>query len=84
MPAYLPGLLVLYDIADAKRRNCHLGCEAVDHDIAEMEQLVRISVGPSGLAKRVAGDKCLALYKSDSLMLVTALLSNYHANRSSS
>jgi len=78
MAANLPGLLVLYDLADAKRRNCHLGHQAVDCDIDELNQLVRTSVGPSGLAKRVAGDKWLALYKTDSLVPVAALLSSYH------
>lgn len=78
MAAYLPGLLVLYDIANAKRINDHLGFRVVDRDIEEMNQLVAASVGPSGLAKRVKDVKWLALYKTDSLAPVAALLSSYH------
>jgi hypothetical protein len=51
--AYLPSLLVLFDLADAKRRNCHLGFRVVDRDIDELDRQVRISTGASGLAKRV-------------------------------
>src|SRR5882724_6774310 len=78
MTEHLPGLLVLFDIADAKRRNCHLGHLTVDKDIDEMNELVRISVGPNGLARRVGGDEWLAIYKTDSLKPVTTLLGKYH------
>jgi len=78
MTGHLPGLLVLFDIADAKRRNCHLGHLTVDKDIDEMNELVRISVGPDGLARRVGGDEWLAIYKTDSLKPFTTLLGTYY------
>src|SRR6266403_2578125 len=76
--AYLPGLLALFDIADAKRRNFHLGHRVVDRDIDELDRQVRSSVGASGLAKRVGGDEWLALYKSESVEPVAALLDTYY------
>jgi GGDEF domain-containing protein len=74
---YLPGLLVLFDMADSKRRNGHLGHQVVDGDIEELDQRVGTSVAPLGLAKRVRGDKWLVLYKTDSLEPVAELLRAY-------
>ena len=62
---YLPGLLVLFDLADAKRRNCHLGHAIVDKDIEEFDRLLRSSIGNSGVAKRVRGASWLAIYPKD-------------------
>lgn len=75
---FLPGLLVCFNIADAKRRNCHLGHLVVDDDIAEFDRLVRLSVGASGLAKRVQGAAWLTIYKTESLQPVSELLRSYH------
>src|SRR5882672_11129813 len=76
--AYLPGLLALFDIADAKRRNFHLGHQVVDCDIDELDRQLQISVGASGLVKRVGGDEWLAIYKTESVEPVAALLKAYH------
>jgi len=81
VPAYLPGMLVLFDLADAKRRNNHLGHLVVDDDIAEFDRLIQTSVGASGLAKRVAGDKWLAIYQVGSLESVKALLIAYYRDQ---
>lgn len=78
--AYLPGLLVLFDLADTKRRNCHLGHNVVANDIEEFDRLAHTSVGSSGLVRRVDGNAWLALYKLEpqSLQSLNALLSAYH------
>src|SRR5712692_904107 len=75
---YLPGLFALFDIADSKRRNFHLGHRVVDREIDELDRQIRTSVGASGLAKRVGGDEWLALYKTESVEPVAALLRAYH------
>src|SRR6478735_762615 len=54
---YPPGLLVLFDIVDAKRRNSHLGHAVVDSEIDELDRRIRSSVGASGVAKRVGEDE---------------------------
>jgi hypothetical protein len=78
VPNFLPGLLVLFNIADANRRNCHLGHLAVDEDIANFDRLVQMSVGASGLAKRVQGAAWLATYKTESFHPLSAVLRAYH------
>src|SRR5512136_1804634 len=78
IPAHLPGLLVLFNIADAKRRNCYLGHNVVEADIEEFDLLVQLSVGASGLAKRVQGAAWLAMYKTGSFQSLAELLSKYH------
>lgn len=75
--AHVPGLLVLFKFADAKRRNCHLGYQLVDKDIEEFDRLLQSSVGPSGLAKRVRGASWLAMYNTESLQSISALLLAY-------
>jgi hypothetical protein len=71
-------LIVLFDIADAKRRNSHLGYRTVDDDIQEMNRLLKLSVGTTGLAKRIGGDEWLAFYPGESLRPVVSLLNAYH------
>jgi GGDEF domain-containing protein len=78
IPNFLPGLLTLFNLADAKRRNCHLGHHVVDDDIEEFNRLVQSSVGASGFARRVSGAAWLAIYKTQSLQSLSALLSAYH------
>ncbi len=77
-PAYVPGLVVLFDLADTKRRNCHLGHNVVDKDIDEFDRLIQSSVGASGLAKRVRGASWLAMYRLESLQSINELLGSFH------
>lgn len=64
---YLPGLLAFFDLADTKRRNSHLGYMTIDEDIAEFDRLLSLSLGSTGMARRVGGDLWLAIYPVGSL-----------------
>jgi len=76
--AHVPGLLVLFDLAETKRRNCHLGHIVVDKDIDEFGRLIQSSVGASGLANRVRGASWLAMYRLESLQAISELLVSFH------
>jgi GGDEF domain-containing protein len=56
----LPGCLALFDLADTKRRNLHLGYNKVDQDIAWFEILLNQCIETTGIAKRIGGDKWIA------------------------
>ncbi|MFB2894415.1 hypothetical protein ACE1CI_16015 [Aerosakkonemataceae cyanobacterium BLCC-F50] len=44
----LPGYLAIFNFADAKRRNSHLGHQKVDEEIAEFTKLLDRAVGNTG------------------------------------
>lgn len=95
--SYLPGVLAFFDLADTKRRNCHLGYMTIDEDIAEFDRLLCASVGSAGVARRVGGDLWLAIYPQDSELalgqglnqglsqflsqVLSQLLDDYHQER---
>jgi hypothetical protein len=57
-----PSVLVYCNLADTKRRTCHVGHRVVDGDIDEFHAIVTTQAG--GVAGRVAGDIWLALVSS--------------------
>jgi hypothetical protein len=65
-------------LADAKRRNCHLGYQVVDADIEECDRLIQASVGTSGVAKRVGGVSWLAIYKINDIGAVKDVLNAFN------
>jgi GGDEF domain-containing protein len=73
----LPGFLYSFNIADFKRRNCHLGHVAGDADIAEFDALVAATARADGTAQRVGGDRWLMVSRSNANDRVTNLLERY-------
>ncbi|MDB9509999.1 hypothetical protein PN499_02100 [Kamptonema animale CS-326] len=52
---FLPSYLVIFDLADTKRRNLYLGHSEVDKDIIEFDTLLKTHI--QGIFKRIAGDR---------------------------
>lgn len=71
----LPGLLAYFNIADAKRRNSHLGYMVLDEDIAEFHKLLTDS---ADVAVRNSGDSWLAFYKDESVLPIESILKAMH------
>ena len=59
----LPGLLALFDFADFKRRNDHLGYLKGNEDIEKFESVLMALANDISYFKRVAGDKWIVLSK---------------------
>lgn len=91
--ALLPGIVAYFDFADCKRRSIHLGHMVIDEDIAEFDGLLRASVCSSGYARRVGGDRWLAIYPEGALPIapegavsavkpvLSQVLDEYHKER---
>jgi GGDEF domain-containing protein len=73
----LPGFLYGFNIADLKRRNCHLGHRVGDAEIAEFDSLVTAAAQPDGMVQRVGGDRWLLLSRSKANDRVEAILATY-------
>lgn len=71
----LPAYLVIFDLADTKRRNLYLGFSEVDKDIIEFDTLLKTHL--QGIFKRVAGDKWLACIAEQQLNYLPNLISSY-------
>ncbi len=63
----LPGYLVLFNFANAKRRNGHLGFDKVDQDIELFNRLLNQAMIGNNYGARVAGNDWLALFSSHSV-----------------
>ena len=72
MPAYL----VIFDLADTKRRNLYLGHSEVDKDIIAFDNLLKDCVS-SERYKRIAGTKWVACIAEQQLNDIPALIVNY-------
>lgn len=72
----LPAYLVIFDLADTKRRNLYLGHLEVDKDIILFENLLKNCVS-SERCKRVAGNKWVACLAEEQLNDIPNLISNY-------
>lgn len=73
----LPGLVVLLNLADAKRRTCHLGYTVTDDDIDEFDTKLKAITNSGGLMSRISGVKWLALLPVDQLTLLQELLDKF-------
>ena len=71
----LPAYLVIFNLADTKRRNLYLGHSEVDKDIIEFDTLLKTHL--QGIFKRVAGDKWLACIAEQQLNYLPNLISSY-------
>ena len=71
----LPAYLVIFDLADTKRRNLYLGFSEVDKDIIEFDTLLKTHL--QGIFKRVAGDKWVACITEQQLNYLPNLISMY-------
>ena len=73
-----PAELVLCNLADTKRRNCHLGSSVGDQDIATCDALVKkLTIAANGeRSARVSGDEWLFL-GADARAFARALLAEY-------
>ncbi len=67
----IPGLIAYFNLADAKRRNCHLGHEVVD---AEIDEFGRALSASADLVMRIEGSSWLALYKIGSESSIESFL----------
>lgn len=72
----LPAYLVLFDLADTKRRNLYLGLDEVDKDMIVFDNLLKNCVS-SERCKRVAPDKWVACLAEEQLNDIPDLISNY-------
>lgn len=75
--ARLPGLVVLMNLADAKRRTCHLGYTVTDDDIEELDTKLKAITNSGGLMLRISGVKWLALLPVDHLAVLQELLDKF-------
>lgn len=76
VPLYCPGFLYRFNIADLKRRNCHLGHLIGDNDIRDFDQLLK-AVAAKCLVQRVEGDVWLLLSRGDETRLAQRVLDEY-------
>ena len=74
---YLPGFLYRFNIADFKRRNCHLSHQVGDADIAELDRRLKALAPDRSLVQRIKGDVWLLLSRENELLLVVNLIANY-------
>jgi GGDEF domain-containing protein len=72
----LPAYLVIFDLADTKRRNLYLGHSEVDKDIIAFDNLLKHCVS-SETYKRIAGDKWVACIAEEQLNDISDLIANY-------
>ena len=74
----LPGFLYSFNIADLKRRNCHLGHRVCDAEIAEFDGLLAVAAARvDGAVQRVGGDRWLMLSRSKVHDCIEAVLAAY-------
>jgi hypothetical protein len=74
----LPGYLAVFNFADTKRRNCHLGHIKVDEDIEEFTELLSLAVGTTGYSMRIAGAKWLGFFATHSVESIQELLKDFY------
>lgn len=74
----LPGYLAIFNFADAKRRNIHLGFQKVDEEIAEFSRLLDRAVGNTGYSMRVEGSKWLGFFATNPLESMQKLLHEFY------
>ncbi|NQE37417.1 hypothetical protein [Microcoleus asticus] len=72
----LPAYLVVFDLADTKRRNLYLGHQEVDKDIIVFDNLLKNCVYLQR-CKRIAGDIWVACVTEQQLNDIPDLISNY-------
>jgi GGDEF domain-containing protein/predicted RNA-binding Zn-ribbon protein involved in translation (DUF1610 family) len=72
----LPAYLVIFDLADTKRRNNYLGHDEVDKDIIAFDNLLKNCVSLER-CKRIAGDIWVACFTEHQLNDIPALIVNY-------
>jgi len=73
----LPGFLYSFNIADFKRRNCHLGHRICDAEIAEFGELLAAAARPDAVAQRVGGDRWFMVSRSNANDRVKGVLDCY-------
>ena len=76
--AILPGYIAIFNFADTKRRNCHLGYSIVDGEIEEFTQLLCQAVGQNGYALRVGGARWLGFFAANSFDAINQLLKDFY------
>ena len=76
----LPGYVAVFDMADTKRRNCYLGLDRVDEDIAAFLPLLRETL-PEGeaLAARTKGNEWVAILRKEHLPYLTNVIEAYRS-----
>jgi GGDEF domain-containing protein len=79
--AMLPGYLAVFNFADTKRRNSHLGHTKVDEDIEEFTELLRQAVGTTGYSLRIAGDEWLGFFAISSVEPIHQLLNDFYSEQ---
>jgi GGDEF domain-containing protein len=72
----LPAYVVIFDLADTKRRSIYLGHRGVDKDIIAFDNLLKNCVS-SQRCKRFEGDKWVACIAEQQLNDISALIANY-------
>ncbi len=65
-----PGILSLFNIASAKRRNLHLGYQVVDKEIVQLDELIKKAVKDCGDSKRIGGDEWLVFTYGEPIHLL--------------
>ena len=73
----VPGYMALFDIADFKRRNSHLGHTLGDQDIAAFEELVQEMLVGGGAWRRVGGGKWCAIVATSHLSVLSDIVRAY-------
>lgn len=74
----IPGCLAVFDFADFKRRNCHLGHLAGDKDIEEFESILNKVLSEGDPWLRIAGDKWAVFTSENSLDKMNFIIRSYH------
>lgn len=73
----LPGCLAVFDFADFKRRNCHLGYLAGDKDIEEFESVLNSILSGTDPRLRIAGDKWAVFTSENNLGKINTIIDSF-------
>src|SRR5689334_337581 len=73
----LPGYILLFNLADTKRRNLYLGFDNVDNELNLFDELIKEFINTDSKYKRVGGNDWLVLIKNDPTEIVEFLKNSY-------
>jgi GGDEF domain-containing protein len=73
----LPGCLIVFDFADFKRRNSHLGQSASDKDIKDFESILNRTLSKSDPWVRIAGDKWAVFTSENSIGKIKTIIRSF-------
>jgi hypothetical protein len=74
----LRGYLAVFNFADTKRRNDHLGHDKIDQDIQNFTELLEKVIGANGYSQRIGGARWLGFFGIASCDAIATLLDAFY------